>query len=142
MYGIILYVVICCQKHTVVPNQTFCRADFAHFTLAQFWNNFSNPLIFKNHQNHWFLWKKKHSKGWLYKVTHSSCINASEHLNAQTLWARHFSYARPYICARDVKRSSENLTICFVLTLRENVIIHFQKLWNKTSSNIISEKKT
>ena len=114
-YGIILYVVISCQKHTVAPNQTFCRAYFAHFTLAQFWNNFSNPLKFKNH---WFLWKKKHSKGWLYKVMHSSCINASELLKAETLCVRHYSCARLYICARGVQRSGENLRIFSLVSLK------------------------
>ena len=46
----------------VAPNKTFCKADFAHFTLAQFWNNFSIRPKFKNEKK-WLIFMKKTLKG-------------------------------------------------------------------------------
>ena len=58
------------------------------------------------------FYEKKHWKGWLYKVTHSSCINAYELLKTEKLCARHYNYSCGVQC------NIENLAIILLVLLK------------------------
>ena len=112
---IILYVAICCWKHTIALNKTFCRADFAYFTLAQFGINFSIRTKSKNGKKSVIFMMSKKWKGLFCKVTNSSyhyCVWTSD--NSKCMCAPLWMRAHHCGCARDVQYTHWNFGNCLV----------------------------
>ena len=98
----------------MTSNKTFCKADFAYFTLAQFWINFSIRRKSKNEKNEWFLSCKKDERDYYAKLRILHIMIVSELLKIQKLCARHYVCARHRGRARIVWCTHLNFANCLV----------------------------